>query len=81
MDNLLANAFTAVGEENMKTAYDELQKYISDELPYISLYFRNAALITNDKIQGELKPQKDFYIGNIKDWFIYEPETDEQSDQ
>ena len=72
MDNLLANAFTAVGEENMKTAYDELQKYISDELPYISLYFRNAALITNDKIQGELKPQKDFYIGNNKDFFIYD---------
>ncbi|HPT75142.1 MAG TPA: ABC transporter substrate-binding protein [Defluviitaleaceae bacterium] len=81
MDSLLEKAFTAVGEENMKMAYDELQKYIADELPYISLYFRNAALITHDRIQGELKPQRDFYIGNIKDWFIYEPEKNEQSGQ
>lgn len=78
MDYLLEKAFSAVGEENTKIAYSELQKYIADELPYVSLYFRNAALITNNRIQGELKPQKDFFIGNIKDWFIYEPKSNEE---
>ena len=70
MDALLHQAFTAVGEEKMKNAYGNLQKYISDELPYISLYFRTAALITNEKIKGEIKPKKECIIGNIQDWFI-----------
>jgi len=72
MDALLQQAFTAVGEEKMKNAYGNLQKYISDELPYISLYFRTAALITNERIQGEIKPKKECIIGNIQDWFILE---------
>jgi len=79
MDNLLAQTFNAIGEEKMKEEYDKLQKFIADELPYISLYFRNAALITNERIQGKINPQKEFYIGNIKDWFIYEaPNTNKE---
>lgn len=75
MDTLLKQAFTAVGEEKMKNAYGNLQKFIADELPYISLYFRTAALITNEKIQGEIKPKKESIIGNIQDWFIVEKES------
>lgn len=72
MDTLLQEAFSAVGEEDMKSIYKNLQKYISEELPYLSLYFRTAALITNERIQGEIKPRKEFFAGNIQDWFIYE---------
>ncbi|WP_058485060.1 ABC transporter substrate-binding protein [Defluviitalea phaphyphila] len=75
MDNLIKQTFVAIKEEDIKSAYDNLQKFIAEELPYVSLYFRTAALITNDKIQGEINPNKDFYMNNIEDWFVYEEDT------
>ena len=37
-------------------AYDELQSFIVEDLPYISLFFKNKALLIDSKIVGELNP-------------------------
>ncbi len=42
----------AVGEGNVKQAYGELQKYIADELPYISIAFKEGKLYTGDDVAG-----------------------------
>ena len=40
MDEYLIECSEAINDEEMKEAYSKLQKYISQELPYISLVFR-----------------------------------------
>lgn len=72
MDNLLQQAFLAQGDAGMKKAYRDLQQYIIEELPYISLYFRTSAVLTSNRVRGDVQPTKDYIYGNIQDWFIYE---------
>lgn len=70
MDNLLREAFNAKSNEQLKQAYSKLQIYIAEQLPYLSLHFRTAALITNEKIKGEIKPHHMNMYQNIHEWYI-----------
>ncbi len=70
MDTLLAAAYGAVGEEAVKTSYSALQKYIAEDLPYISLVFRNSAVFTDESVYGEIKPMEDNIFDSIASWFI-----------
>lgn len=56
MDEYLTACRTAVSDEDMKAAYSSLQKYISQELPYISLVFRESNLYTSSRIDGDMAP-------------------------
>ena len=35
---------------------NKLQEYIGDQLPYISLFYKNKALLVNRRILGDLNP-------------------------
>lgn len=70
MDQLLKNAFVAKSDENLQQAYSKLQMHISKNLPYVSLYFRTSALITNEKIKGNIKPHHMNIYQNIYQWYI-----------
>lgn len=70
MDNLLAEAYNAKSDEGLKEAYSKMQLYISEQLPYLSLHFRTAALITNEKIRGGIKPHHMDIYQNIHQWRI-----------
>lgn len=70
MDKLLIHVFNAPVGEGKKKAYDKLQKEIVEELPYISLFFRNKALLSSKKIQGEIKPHFNNIYYNIENWYI-----------
>lgn len=72
MDELLNSAYSAVKEEDVKVAYSNLQKYIAEEIPYLSLVFRNSALFTNKRIYGEIQPLENNIYHAINEWFIYE---------
>ncbi|HHX61909.1 MAG TPA: peptide ABC transporter substrate-binding protein [Epulopiscium sp.] len=69
MDNLLKEAFNAKSNEQLKEVYSKLQLYISEQLPYLSLHFRTAALITNEKIKGDIKPHHMNVYQNIYEWY------------
>lgn len=56
MDKMLADAFLIGSREEKVKAYDELQGLIVKELPYISLLFKNKALLMDTKIVGDLSP-------------------------
>lgn len=72
MDTLLQQAFSAVGDTAMKESYKNIANHIIDELPYISLYFRNAAVLTNGRIKGDmLSDMNNVYLG-LENCFIYE---------
>jgi len=53
MDNLLQQANIAIGDEVMIEAYKNLENYIIEQLPYISLYFRNAAVLMNERLKTD----------------------------
>lgn len=56
MDQLLEQAFlTGIRDEKIAN-YEEIQKFIIKDLPYVSLFFKNKALLVDTKIVGELKP-------------------------
>lgn len=70
MDQLLKEAFVAKSNQQLKEAYSKLQMYISEQLPYLSLHFRTSALITSEKIKGEIKPHHMNIYQNIHEWYI-----------
>lgn len=69
---LLDTASNAINEAAMQQAYKNLENYIVEEVPYVSLYFRNAAVLANGRVKGELRSNVDNIYVAIKDWFIYQ---------
>ncbi|MGL5675706.1 MAG: peptide ABC transporter substrate-binding protein [Cellulosilyticaceae bacterium] len=67
MDELLTHAFNA-SPLQIKEVYGMLQQHIAQENPYISLYFRNGALITKKKITGDLNPTPLNIYAHIESW-------------
>lgn len=72
MDALLGVAYNAVKEEDIKLAYSNLQKKITEELPYISIAFRDYTLLSSDRVHGNVKPLENNIFDNINEWFLYE---------
>lgn len=56
MDLKLENTLNAVNREGKLNSYKELQKIIISDLPYVSLFFNNKALLVDSGIMGELNP-------------------------
>ena len=72
MDTLLYAAYTAIGRDNIKSAYSQLQVYIAEELPYVTLVFRNAGLFTQTRVHGDIEPTESNRYNNIENWYILE---------
>jgi len=56
MDQLLETTFLDGNRQNKTVNYDKLQSHIVEDLPYISLFFKNKALLIDSKIIGDLDP-------------------------
>ncbi len=70
MDELLNEAYNAVNENDIINAYNELEKYTAEELPYISLLFRKSALFVNNGINGNFDPVPYDYYRGIESWSV-----------
>ncbi|NLI89948.1 MAG: peptide ABC transporter substrate-binding protein [Epulopiscium sp.] len=70
MDSILREAFNARSNEELREEYLKMQTHFSEQLPYISLYFRTAALLTNEKIKGDINPHHMNQYQNIHMWYI-----------
>ncbi|NLK44466.1 MAG: peptide ABC transporter substrate-binding protein [Tissierellia bacterium] len=56
MDQLLESTFLEGNRNKKAENYDKLQSHIVEDLPYISLFFKNKALLVDSKIMGDLDP-------------------------
>lgn len=72
MDALLKENLAAPNNQKLQETYSKLQMHISNQLPYLSLYFRNSAFIVNEKIKGNIKPHHMNVYQNIHEWYINE---------
>lgn len=70
MDTLITDAFKGTSREEKKEAYEKLQRFLLEELPYVSLYFKNSALLVSSKIRGDINPKSFNIYYNIEDWYI-----------
>lgn len=72
IDNLLYQAYTELDDAKRKEIYKELLQSFREEVPCISLFFREAALVVRGKIQGEIKPDTANPYRSIHLWFVPE---------
>lgn len=56
MDNILEGIFGEGNRGKKIEGYGNLQKHIVTDIPYISLFFKNKALLIDSKIIGDLNP-------------------------
>ena len=68
VDALLGAARTAVGEGQTLLAYSSLQKKLTEELPYISIAYRNEAVFASRNIGGEVHPVESNVFRGIEKW-------------
>lgn len=69
MDQLIRNAFSAHPDKIVE-AYGKLQQFMAEQNPYISLYFKNGALITKKKVGGIIQPGPINIYANVEAWQI-----------
>jgi peptide/nickel transport system substrate-binding protein len=70
LDAMLAAVVTAPSENEHIRLLSEVQRHIAQEIPIISLVFRNSAIITDTRIQGELKPSPWYSLAGVNHWEI-----------
>ncbi|MBR6541600.1 MAG: ABC transporter substrate-binding protein [Anaerotignum sp.] len=73
VDQLLAAARNATGEGQTLLAYSSLQKKLAEELPYISIAFRNEAVFVSKNVGGSINPTENNVFRGIEAW-TYEKE-------
>ena len=76
LDQLLKECFTSVEENKIKQSYQNFNQYFIENLPYVSLYFQNSALIMNDIFYGPINPTMYSSFKNVNQWFIYSSEEE-----
>lgn len=69
MDQYIQAAFSSHPDKIVE-AYSKLQQYIAEQNPYISLYFKNGALITKKKVGGNIQPSPINTYSNVEEWKI-----------
>lgn len=69
MDSTLDQLNSLNGEDKLR-AYERIQSIILQDLPYISLFFKNQALLVNNKIKGKIDPTFYHIYRNIEEWYI-----------
>jgi len=72
VDMLLTQAINAPTIQVYENILGNLQRYIAEELPIISIAFRTGVLLTDPSIAGDIQPSLNNIFQNIDEWFIVE---------
>ena len=72
IDAELQQAYTTLNDSQRKEVYKRIQQSFREEVPCISLLFRDAAVVVRNKIRGEIKPDSVNPYRSIYQWFIPE---------
>lgn len=72
VDLLLEQSQNTLNPETKYLNYLELQRIIKDDLPIISLFYKEHALVMRNKIRGEIKVDSENLFRTISNWYINE---------
>ena len=70
MDSALDDISSSVKREEKINNYEKAQRVFLEELPYVSLFFTNGAVLVNKKINGDIIPNYINIYTDIDKWFI-----------
>jgi peptide/nickel transport system substrate-binding protein len=70
LDRMLSVAFSAATENAYIKSLSDVQRRIAEELPVVSLAFQKSAIITDIRIQGDIRPSADNIFANVNEWYI-----------
>ena len=70
LDRMLERAAEAYTEEDRLEAYLGIQEHLTDELPFISLYFRIGSLLADSRVHGIDSIGELSTFKNVEDWFL-----------
>ena len=70
MDRYLLDAKTASNSEGVKRAYADIADLFTDDVPFVPIYFAEASLIYDFKIDGLVKPTVNNPYNNIHLWYV-----------
>ncbi|MDF2520960.1 MAG: extracellular solute-binding protein family 5 [Clostridia bacterium] len=70
MDNNLYQAYISTNDNTRKEMYAKIQETFREEVPCISLFFRDSAVVVRDKVKGEISPDATNPYRGIQGWFI-----------
>ncbi|HHU49521.1 MAG TPA: hypothetical protein GXZ37_07370 [Clostridiales bacterium] len=70
LDRMLESAAQAYTEEDRLEAYLGIQEHLTDELPFISLYFRTGSLLADSRVHGIDSIGELSTFKNVEDWFL-----------
>ncbi|QQY80410.1 peptide/nickel transport system substrate-binding protein [Keratinibaculum paraultunense] len=70
MDEALIETFISANRNDKLRAYEKLQTIINEDLPYVSLFFINEALLVDKKVMGDIDPTFFNIYRNIEKWYI-----------
>ena len=72
MDEILQNTNNARNRIQKLEAYHELQGYLLEELPYITLFFKDSSVLIRNKVHGNIRPTPYNIFYKVEEWFIAE---------
>lgn len=72
MDRILQSVFSSTSDDKLLNSINEFKKIFSEELPYFSLFFRTSAIISNERVQGQLSPSIYNNYNGIEKLYIVE---------
>lgn len=70
VDALLETADHAVTDGQTLLAYSNLQKKLAEELPYISIAYRQNVVLTSDRVGGKIIPTYTNVWSGIEEWTL-----------
>lgn len=70
MDELLNNIYKSYTNEQIIQGVSAFSDYMVDEVPYISLYFLNGAIMSHSNLYGSFKPTTESMYRNIEDIYL-----------
>ena len=70
MDRYLLDAKTASNSEGVKRAYADIANLFTDDVPFVPIYFAEASLIYDFKIDGLVKPTVNNPYNDIHLWYV-----------
>ncbi len=74
MDSLLEAAFFAPNRQEKEMAWHSIQDYLQEELPYISLFYKEKAVLYRTTLRGELSPTQYNIFNGIETAYLIKPQ-------
>lgn len=81
MDILFDSISDDLNKEIRHSNYIKIQEIIREDLPLISMFYKEYALVIRNKVKGDIKPDSENPFRTIEKWYIYEPKLDETLSQ